>query len=445
MLTVDYPGGTAHIDADPTDHIGKHYAKGRWYERDLLDDARARVHGPGLAVDVGAHIGGHSTWFALACGLNVVALEPNPATFEQLSRTVAANPAAQIRTIAAAASDRPGWATIIPPAPGNTGTTRINPGSGTVPVTTLDSLDLHDVKLLKVDVEGMAPEVLAGAQRLLAEQSPIVYAEGDRAAIIRMLPPGYRCFGQYARTPTYGFIRDRRPMRLSAAIMAHPARDAHVTELQAALDRPVPVAWDSNPVPSADPERRWATGRAAWEAHDPDADWHMVIQDDALVAPDLLAGLERALTELGPEGLVSAYTGAGRAHQGAVKRALYHAGRLGHSWLSTWSLNWGVAIIAPTHTIGGMLEWCSARPGRNYDLRIGQYYRDIQGWRTWHPYPSLVDHRDDVDSLIGHGAGRIAHRMHSGSALDIDWSRHDGLSITVPASARRTHPDGAPA
>src|SRR5690606_15377971 len=74
MLTVDYPGGTASIDADPTDHIGAHYAQGRWYEQDLLDDARARVHGPGLAVDVGPHIGGPSLWFTLACGLDVIAL-----------------------------------------------------------------------------------------------------------------------------------------------------------------------------------------------------------------------------------------------------------------------------------------------------------------------------------------------------------------------------------
>ena len=118
----------------------------------------------------------------------------------------------------------------------------------------------------------MAPEVLEGAQRLLEEQSPIIYAEGDRAAIARALPPGYRWFGQYARTPTHGFIRDRRPMRLSAAIMAHPTRETEVTELQAALDRPVPVAWDPNPTPSPDPARRWVTGRQAWDLHDPEAD-----------------------------------------------------------------------------------------------------------------------------------------------------------------------------
>src|SRR5690606_25850971 len=65
----------------------------------------------------------------------------------------------------------------------------------------------------------------------------------------------------------------------------HPTRKEQVEDLQAMLDRDVPVAWDPNPEPSPDPQRRWATGRAAWELHDADADWHLVIQDDAVYAP----------------------------------------------------------------------------------------------------------------------------------------------------------------
>jgi len=54
-------------------------------------------------------------------------------------------------------------------------------------------------------------------------------------------------------------------------------------------------------------------------------------------------------------------------------------------------------------------------------MRIGQYYRDIIGWRTWYTHPSLADHRD-TGSLVGHGQGgnRRAHTHHPGSALDID-------------------------
>lgn len=440
MFTVDYPGGTARIDADPTDHIGAYYAHGRWYEQDLLDNARSRVHGPGTAIDVGAHIGGHTLWFALAMGLDVIAIEPNPDTFERLTRTIEANPG-NIHAIPAAAGAAPGHADIAVTRRGNSGATRLTLGDGPIPVITLDSLDLTNVKLIKIDVEGMAPEVLQGAQHLLNKQSPIVYAEGDRDKIAAALPAGYRCVAQLCNTPTFVFIREERPpMRLSAAIMAHPTRKEQVEDLQGQLDRDTPVAWDPNPEPSPDPTQRWATGRAAWELHDPTADWHLVIQDDALACPDLLAGLEQALTELGPDGIVSAYTGTGRPDQRNVKRAIKYAQQHDHAWLPTWSLNWGVAIAAPTATIPAMLEWCS-HPNRahlNYDMRIGQYYRDIQGWRTWYTHPSLVDHRDG-DSLIGHGGDRRAHTHHTGSALDIDWTRHNGLPLTVPTTYRRRH------
>src|SRR5699024_10684327 len=104
-------------------------------------------------------------------------------------------------------------------------------------------------------------------------------------------------------------------MKLSAAHMAHRRRRVEAERLQNALDRPVPSIYDTVREPSKDPAQRWATGRRAWEKYDPAADWHMVIQDDALVCDDLIAGLEVALNELGKEGLMSPYTGTGRPDQ----------------------------------------------------------------------------------------------------------------------------------
>lgn len=228
-------------------------------------------------------------------------------------------------------------------------------------------------------------------------------------------------------------------MKLSAVIMAHPARAREVEELQEALDREVPVQFDPNPEPSADPKQRWANGRAAFERIDPDSDWGMVIQDDALVSRDLLAGLEVALDVLGPDGLVSPYAGTGRPDQLNVRRAIKRATDGGHSWWCTRSLNWGVAIVVPTHTIPDMLKWCShsSKARANYDLRIGLYYRDVMKWRTWYTMPSLVDHRDE-DSLVGHDGGpaRVAHRFNQGSALDVDWTR------VPPEGLNPMHPNG---
>ena len=219
-------------------------------------------------------------------------------------------------------------------------------------------------------------------------------------------------------------------MRRSAAIMAHPVRQESAEQVQAALDRPTPIIYDENPTPSADKLQRWAVGRRCWEAHDPAADWHLVLQDDVLISQNLLAGLERALGELGPEGLVSAYTGTGRPDQSNVRRAIAHADRNGHSWMSTRSLNWGPAIILPTFVIPDMLDWCEDHirrnkpPRSNYDYALGVYARDELGYRTWYTVPSLVEHRD-LPSLVGHDTGpkRVAHRFHDGDALEIDWTR----------------------
>src|SRR5690554_6703262 len=221
-------------------------------------------------------------------------------------------------------------------------------------------------------------------------------------------------------------------MKLSASIMAHPVRKEYAEELQRTLDRPIEIIYDANPVPSRNPMQRWATGRRAWEAHDPEADWHMVIQDDALACKDLIAGLEKALDVLGPDGLVSAYTGTGRPDQFTIRRKLRDAAARGESWIYTGLLYWGPAIIAPVYTIEDMLDWSekyaslNKPPRSNYDYAIGAFYKYEMGWRCWYTAPSLVDHRG-LPSLVGHDTGpvRKAHNFlgEDGDALTVDWTK----------------------
>src|SRR5699024_3823256 len=106
-----------------------------------------------------------------------------------------------------------------------------------------------------------------------------------------------------------------RPMRLSAVIMAHPTRRANAARLKRRLGRGVSIVYDTVPEPSTDPRQRWEVGKRCWQAADPRADRHLVIQDDALPCDDMLAGLARALDQVGRDGLVSAYTGTGRPDQ----------------------------------------------------------------------------------------------------------------------------------
>jgi hypothetical protein len=198
--------------------------------------------------------------------------------------------------------------------------------------------------------------------------------------------------------------------------MAHKKRAHRIPELVERLGlTDDDVIWDRR-------NDRWDTGRRAWEAVDQTADWGMVVQDDALVTRDLIAGLEKAAMFLPERCLVSPYTGTRRPVASRVERAVHAARAANASWIRMPSLNWGVAIMAPTDIITKMLPWCDKQTYPNYDRRIGRYAIDMLRLPTYCTWPSLVDHRDD-DSLVGHGRGRKAHQFlgEEVSALSVKW------------------------
>lgn len=205
---------------------------------------------------------------------------------------------------------------------------------------------------------------------------------------------------------------------LSVKIMAHPKRAAYIPDLVNRLGlEKSDVVWDND-------NTRWHTGRRAWQAVDQSADWGMVVQDDALVCRDLIAGLESALDHLPEVGVVSPYIGTRRPAANQVEQAVKDAKDADASWVKMPSLNWGVAIILPTRIINGMIRWCNQQRYPQYDRRIGRYAIDVERLNTWCPWPSLVDHRDS-DSLVGHGTGRKAHKFigQDASALDLKWNK----------------------
>lgn len=220
--------------------------------------------------------------------------------------------------------------------------------------------------------------------------------------------------------------------------MAHPSRRTFVEILLGQLDREIPVSWDVDGPPSPDKAKRWRVGTAAWRMHT-GADWHMVIQDDTTVCPDLLAGLEKALDYVPDDvGIVQPYVGKARPLGQHFVQLAAQADRVGATWIQHRSMCWGVAIIVRTATIEDMIAWCTQRPTLTYDSRVGRYYRDVLHQVTWYTWPSLVDHRDGP-SLVGHGPGRVAHKPWRESALELSW---DGPVIKdrVPISRARTRP-----
>lgn len=408
---------------DPSDHISARIIRRReWYEKDLLEDLYMRRPHGGTAIDVGAHIGNHTMWFAAVCGLRTVSLEPNPVTRAQLELNVKLNGLSnrvQILPVAAGASF--GSARLEELKPGNTGMTRAVPDdAGDIEMIPIDSLELTDVEVIKVDAEGAELAILAGAYDTLTRCKPLLYIEAEqderREALERFLEPlGYTCFGKYTLTPTYGFSAARtralasEPV-LSATIMAHPARQRFVGELVSALDGPVSIAWDRI-------GDRWETGRRALLSYDPEATHHLAIQDDAVVCRDLLAGTRDRIREH-PHSPISLYLGRQRPHGAKFTQLMAQARATGDRWIAFRELCWGVALVLPTDLIVPIVAWGDENSRiQNYDMRISKW---LEGNRieTLYTVPSLVDHRRQAESpslirepngKLRNGANRVAH------------------------------------
>ncbi|MFC7549631.1 FkbM family methyltransferase [Plantactinospora sp. GCM10030261] len=147
------------------------------YPRVEPELARLASYAPrgGTAVDVGAWYG---PWTRSLRRLadRVVAVEP---AAELAAHLTAAYP--RVRVVRAAASDSVGTATLHLPEGGpGVGTSSVEAGDGrtvTVPRVTVDSLDLTDVRFVKVDVEGHEVPALRGAEDTIRRDRPLLLVE----------------------------------------------------------------------------------------------------------------------------------------------------------------------------------------------------------------------------------------------------------------------------
>lgn len=183
----------SYLITNPGGRIGSKLANGEPYERQLLADIASR-NLTGVAFDIGAHVGNHSLYLAAVCGLTVYAFEPHPESFRMLQANLALNPSLDVRAVNCAAGAHEGRARFA-------GRMQLKTGRGHVPVRALDELvEPCDLAVVKVDVEGMEPEALAGMARHLVRTRPVVYTEthtrtaGRRTAAV-LEPLGYRPTG----------------------------------------------------------------------------------------------------------------------------------------------------------------------------------------------------------------------------------------------------------
>lgn len=185
----------------------------------LLDLRRASFPGPVVALDCGANVGVHTLeWARHMHGWgSVIAIEAQERIFYALAGNIALNNCFNARAIHAALGAEKGQLLIPVPnynTPSSFGSLELRQGPRNeqigqtidyrdercepVPMLPVDAFAPERVDLLKIDVEGMELEVLAGASATLARCKPQILIEvikSDSQAIQQLLTSmGYKIF-----------------------------------------------------------------------------------------------------------------------------------------------------------------------------------------------------------------------------------------------------------
>lgn len=176
-------------------------------------------------------------------------------------------------------------------------------------------------------------------------------------------------------------------MKLSISIMAHSSRAKYFPYLKKNLGD-VPFSIDKAGAEIG----IWANCKRAWQLYNPAADFHVVIQDDAIICKDFRKKAEAILGST--DQAYNFYFGNRQAYRKLAQQGM----KIGYLF-TRWP-TWGVAICLPTKLIPEMIRYCDKMTSTHDDTRIGHFLKS-KGIKIYFPMPSLIDHRTGEHSLAG--------------------------------------------
>lgn len=187
-------------------------------------------------------------------------------------------------------------------------------------------------------------------------------------------------------------------MNLSITLQAHPHRREMAEEL--AHRAGATITWD--PIPADPHPSAWRTYRHALETTPPETTHRLIVQDDAAVCQHF-AATAAAAVEACPPGLLCLFVqGSLYHHVDAINRACAESRSLTILPPGSWVP--AVATCWPAETIPRALAWVDQQgwpTGFNADDEIiGRLTRGLL-IDVYATVPSLVDHPDDVVSIVG--------------------------------------------
>jgi FkbM family methyltransferase len=131
----------------------------------------------GIALDIGAFIGDTTPWF-IDRGFKTLAFEPYPDAFLCLQQNIGSN------CYCLAIGNGEGF-TLQSSQAGNMGARSLSGCETGCRAIAIDELGLEDVGVIKIDVEGFEPNVLAGATETIGRCKPVIIVEFNLSALAK--------------------------------------------------------------------------------------------------------------------------------------------------------------------------------------------------------------------------------------------------------------------
>lgn len=190
-------------------------------------------------------------------------------------------------------------------------------------------------------------------------------------------------------------------LKLSISIMAHPSRLSLLPYLHERLgDCPESIDNGSG---------LWENAKRAWKMYDPSANYHAVIQDDAIICNNFMERASQVIKRSqevfnNSPHFINFYYDKILAPTNMVEEIIKQG------YITRSKVCWAVAICMPTNLIDEMITFCDLKNIPQDDERITDFMKS-KGLRCYFPIPSLVDHRPESVSLVGNSGERKAWRF----------------------------------
>lgn len=227
---------------------------------DEVDSILSLVRPGDHVLDLGANIGFHTLALAATVGPSgqVTSVEPQRFCFQLLCANVTLNQLTTVTCHRAAVGADPGTCAVPrndPTHRHNAGATTVSLDAGTtgpsdtVPMITVDSLDLARCDLIKIDTEGFEDLVIQGALRTLGAHHPTLYIEVHDRENLRRLHGRLKPLGYSLILHSTRFFRRANPMDETAAIFAPEAGGSALIALPLGRTLPGPLPGETRVLP----------------------------------------------------------------------------------------------------------------------------------------------------------------------------------------------------